>query len=130
VFYDGRIKSPQEFKELLQKPSHVAVFFFEGLEPLGFAWLNSFSGNVAFGHFCGLREAVGRTSEIGREVLRYWMGNFTFLDVIFGLTPKNNRLAVKFIQRIVFTVLGDVPNVIYDAYAGERVPGVLSYFAR
>lgn len=130
VFYDGSVRDARAFLELMQKPANVPVFVFEGAEPLGFAWLNGLNGGIAFAHFCGLKAAKGRTQQLGRLCIGYWMKNFQFLRVILGLTPSNNKLAVRFIQRLGFTPLGEIPGVVHDAYSGERVGAVISYYAR
>jgi hypothetical protein len=130
VFYDGTITSPEAFLETMQKPANVPVFFFDGSEPLGFAWLNGLSGNLAFAHFGGLKSARGRSVKIGQLAVKYWMTNFKFLSVILGITPQPNRLAVRFIERIGFTVLGEIPGVLFDAFKAEKVSAVVSYYAR
>ena len=130
VFYDGTITTPEAFKALMQKPANVPVFFFDGSEPLGFAWLNGLNGGLAFAHFGGLKSARGRSVKIGQLAVSYWMANFKFLQVILGITPQVNRLAVRFIERIGFKVLGEIPRVLWDAYRAEKVSAVISYYAR
>lgn len=130
VFYDGNVVDPEGFMSVMKKPANVPVFFFDGHEPLGFAYLNGLVGGMGFAHFCGLRASLGRTNKIGNMVLRYWMANFKFLRLILGLTPQNNKLALRFIRSIGFTSLGVIPGVLYDAYAAERVGGVVSYYTR
>lgn len=130
VFYDGHITTPEQFLATMQKPANVPVFFFDGTEPLGFAWLNGLNGGLAFAHFGGLKSARGRSVRVGQLALAYWMKNFTFLRLILGITPQPNRLAVRFIERIGFRVLGEIPNVLWDAYQAERVPAVISYYVR
>lgn len=130
VFYDGNVVDPEGFMSVMKKPANVPVFFFDDREPLGFAYLNGLMGGVAFAHFCGLKSALGKTQKIGDMVLSYWMENFKFLHLILGLTPENNRLALRFIRSIGFTSLGVIPGVLYDAYAAEHVGGVVSYYKR
>jgi len=130
VFYAGTIVSPEEFLEAMQRPSCASVFFFEGTEPLGVAWLNGYYGGMAFVHFGGFRAARGHTKEVGRLALNYWMTAFSFLSLIFGVTPANNKLALRYIESVGMKTLGEIPGVLYDAYAGEKVAAVISYFAR
>lgn len=130
VFYDGSVTTPEQFLGVMQKPANVPVFFFDGAEPLGFAWLNGLNGGLAFAHFGGLKSARGRSVRIGQLAVAYWMHNFKFLQVILGITPKPNRLAVRFIEKIGFKVLGEIPRVLWDAYRAEKVSAVLSYLAR
>ena len=46
VFYDGSVRTPEEFLAFVQKPINLPVFFFYGDEPLGVAWLNGLHGGV------------------------------------------------------------------------------------
>lgn len=130
VFYEGHITTPEQFLEAMQKPANVPVFFFDGSEPLGFAWLNGVSGGLAFAHFGGLKAARGRAVRVGQLAVKYWLTNFPWLELILGITPEPNRLAVRFIERLGFTVLGTIPRVIWDAYGAERVSAVISYLKR
>jgi hypothetical protein len=130
VFYDGAVNTPQEFREAMQKPANVPVFFFDGPEPLGFAWLNGLSGGLAFAHFGGLKAAQGRSVVVGRAAVGYWMETFGFLELILGITPSPNRLALKLIQRIGFMVLGEIPKMLWDAHRGEKTNAVISYLKR
>lgn len=130
VFYDGHITTPEQFLESMQKPANVPVFFFDGSEPLGFAWLNGVSGGLAFAHFGGTLAAKGRSVRVGQMAVRYWFKNFEFLELILGITPQPNRIAVRFIERIGFRVLGEIPGMLWDAYQAERVSAVISYLKR
>ncbi len=130
VFYDGVLRSPEDFVEYMHRPSNLPVFFFRGYDPLGFAWLNGIRGGTAFAHFCGLKSARGYTREAGALGLRYWLSAFDFLSVFLGVIAGNNQPAVRYVERIGFKVLGEIPNLVFDAYAGGRVPGVLTYYAR
>lgn len=129
TFYDGNVKTPEDFLGHMKRPANVPVFVFKGIEPLAVAWLNGFHGVIAFGHFCALKAARGQTEKIGRLVLEYWMSNFE-LRAVLGFLPSGNVLARKFIKRIGFKVLGDIPDVLYDAYAGKYVSGTIGYYAR
>jgi hypothetical protein len=130
VFYDGTITTPEAFLETMQKPANVPVFFFDGSEPLGFAWLNGLSGSLAFAHFAGLKAVRGRSEKVGRLAIKYWMNYMPFLNVILGITPEPNRLAIRLIQRIGFRPLGVIPGILFDAYKSERVGALVSYYTR
>lgn len=127
VFYNGHLKSPGEFLEFMKRPANLPVFFFDGTEPLGVAWLNGLDGVLAFGHFAAMKNARGSTLELGEMVLRYWM-SWGLFNTILGVIPAWNVLAVRFIQRLGFKVLGEIPEVLYDAYRGEHVNAVVSYY--
>ena len=128
VFYDGSVRTSHGFLEAMQKPRNLPVFYFEGTSPMGFAWLNGINGGIAFAHFCGLRGA--RAVELGRMTLDYWFSAFRFLHVVMGTMPASNKLALRFVKRLGFTIVGEVPGMLFDAYEGKRVPGVISYRGR
>ena len=128
VFYNGL---PQGgFLAEMQKPSNLPVFLFKESTPVGVAWLNGIRSGVAFAHFCGLRACRGFSAEIGQAALGYWFGAFPFLHVLMGTVPATNGLAVRFIRRLGFTVLGEVPGMLYDAYEDRRVGGVIAHYVR
>jgi ribosomal protein S18 acetylase RimI-like enzyme len=135
VFYEGHIRTPEDFLAMMQKPANVPAFLFRGQEPLGFAWMNGIAGNVAFAHFCFLKASWGRdTDKMGRILLSYWMsfdtGAGPLLDVIFGTVPATNERAVNYVQRLGFVRLGEVPMVMKDAYTGDRASAVILYYSR
>jgi len=50
--------------------------------------------------------------------------------VLLGLTPADNKLAVKFLLKNNMTILGRVPGFLYDHRQGKSVDGILSYRQR
>lgn len=130
VFYDGSVKTAGQFVRYMQAPANVAIFFLRDGEPLSFGWLNGIREGRAFAHFCTLKAGRGSTVEMGRLALGYWFSAFDFLAVILGMVSANNKLALRFVQRIGFTAVGEIPQLIYDSYSGQRVAGVLTYCER
>jgi hypothetical protein len=52
-------------------------------------------------------------------------------DVILGLTPSYNRLAVKFLKRVGMTVLGEIPKIrSIEGRNVDRDGAVISYITR
>ena len=117
VFTVGEVSDGNDFIDYLRLPGNLPVFFFEDdMTPLGMAWLNGISGNHAFVHHALLKAAWGRlTNEIAKAALGYWFGMEgsagRILDVLIGQTPTKNRHAVKFLQRVGFTVIGEIPRI-------------------
>jgi hypothetical protein len=130
VFYDGRVKTPEDFVAYFHRPENVAVFLYLGTEPVAFGWLNGFRECSAFAHFCGFTNARGRMGYLGRLGLAYWFTAFEFLNVLLGFISSENRLALRYVRQLGFKEVGAVPEMIHDAYRGEPVPGVLFYFTR
>lgn len=128
VFYEGHIKSAQDFLEAMQKPENVPVIAYCGTLPIGFAWLNGLSGSYGFGHFCFFKSAWGHfTHEAGTMIVDYWM-TFPFLETILGTVPEANDHAIRFVQKLGFVKLGAIPNML--TFAGNKTPAVILYYSR
>ncbi|NIW43344.1 MAG: hypothetical protein GWN14_00665 [candidate division Zixibacteria bacterium] len=70
--------------------------------------------------------------ELGIETLRYWFGfkndsQEYILDVILGFTPSNNRLAVRYIQKVGMHIVGEIPGIKFGV---DSEGAVLSYIKR
>tara|TARA_R100001530_G_scaffold20511_3_gene17089 strand:+ start:1201 stop:1743 length:543 start_codon:yes stop_codon:yes gene_type:complete len=136
VFYEGDIRTPPDFLAMMKLQSNIAVFAFKENRPVGFAWLNGVMKNIAFAHFCFLKDSWGKdTVEAGKQIIDYWQkfrnqGGDPLFDVLFGVTPSGYGSALKYIQRLGFVRMGVVPGMLQNAYAGERDSAVLSYLSR
>lgn len=130
VFCEGEIEGPEQFLELLKLPHNAPVFIYRGMKPIGFAWLNGFAGNIAFGHFCFLIEAWGKDAEpAGRMVLDYWM-TFPAIQVVIGTTPETNGPAANYAERIGFARLGSIPRMVHNVHLGKNVAAIVLYYVR
>jgi len=116
VYWEGSVRSHQDFIEMAKRRSTVMVFPFEGDRCVGYAWLAPITGNYALPHFCFFKEVWGdRSREIAREIIDYW---FSFpgeggrlLDVLIGVIPDLNVHARKFVEKVGGTYIGIVPNM-------------------
>lgn len=134
VFYEGHVQTTQQLKELLQNPTAIPVIIGIGDRPVGFAWLNGQSGHTAFAHFCFLKRVWGRESlEAGNLLLKYWMSlsdeEGGIFDVLIGVIPKFNSVAIEFAQRVGFQMLGVIPGMGRRP-SGERLSSAILYYAR
>ena len=130
VFCEGEVETPEHFLAVMKQPTNAPVFIYRGTSPVGFAWLNGFAGNIAFGHFCFIVSAWGPDTErAGRMVLDYWM-SFESLKVIIGTTPETNGPAANFATRIGFVRLGAIPKMIRNVYSGKDVAAIILYYVR
>ena len=135
VFYEGHIKTADEFVQLMQNPSNIPVMLFRGNECLGFAWLNGAAGNMAFAHFCFKKQAWGKwTLRMGRMLMDYW---FSFpgkegplFEFIFGLMPGFNKAATKYVERLGWKYLGSVPQMLKCEYRTDRASAEIYYISR
>jgi len=132
VFYDDSIKGPTTFIALMKNPTNLPVIVVTGNDISGVAWINSVSDNRAFAHFAFFKSVWGKTEEIGQRILEYWLaipkGNGFLLDVVMGLVPSFNERAHKYVEKIGFKKLGEIPHLVN--VHGNREPGVIFYYAR
>jgi len=114
VFSDGTVLSELEFIELCQRKSNVVVFVLRDREFLGVAWLNGFAADRAFGHFCFASEATRSQSTLamGKAIVNdYWL-SFPTLNFVLGIVPSFNKRAIRFVEKIGFTKVGAIPNLM------------------
>ena len=52
------------------------------------------------------------------------------VDVLLGLTPANNKMAVNFLLKNDMTILGRVTEFLYDSTEDQTVDGIFSYRQR
>lgn len=137
VFFDGSVSNEEAFLNMFKHnpENHLFVIKTDG-EPAAIAWLNGVRNYTATAHFCLFKRVWGKKGiEVGKRAIQFflnmkdWDGRY-YHDVITGLTPSCNRLAVRWIQKIGMKILGEIPNVIWDAENQESVPGVISYITR
>ena len=130
VFRVSEVADGADFIDYMRMPGNLPVLFFaDDQTPLGMAWLNGVSGNHAFVHHALLKASWGRlTDAIAKVALGYWFGmrgaSGFQLDVLVGMTPSVNSKAVKYLQRVGFTVVGQIPQM------AEGEPMTISYLER
>ena len=135
VFFEGAVKTADEFVQLMQNPSNVPVFLFRGKECLGCAWLNGSAGNMAFAHFCFKKHAWGKwTLHMGRMLMDYWFSfpgeDEPLFEFIFGLMPGFNKAATKYVERLGWKYLGSVPKMMKCEYRADRASAEIYYISR
>ena len=131
VFIDGTVQSADDFLASMKHPGNQLWVFMEDGEPLVFFWLNSFEGRTARVHFCAFKTVWGRRAkEIAADGLKLCLtdrdGKGPLLDCLIGYTPVRNRLACRFIQKIGMRPVGEVPNLLFDAYEGQSITGLIT----
>jgi len=133
VFWQGGVETAERFIRVMRRPENFVVVPTLDWEPAGVAWLNGVSGNYAFGHFVFFREHWGRQAEdLGRQVVDYWFemgGNNPVFDVIIGTVPAFNARACRYVERLGFQRLGDIPRMMRSDN-GERYDAVVLYKVR
>ncbi|OIP45315.1 MAG: hypothetical protein COZ12_03240 [Deltaproteobacteria bacterium CG_4_10_14_3_um_filter_60_8] len=136
VFYDGAIVNTTDFINFFHNQENEIFFVQEKSREVGFFWLNRFRHKSAFITYCFYRDFRGRhTLGISRATLDFLFSRTDhygehLTDVLLGLTPADNKLAVKFLLKNNMTILGRVPGFLYDHRQGKSVDGILSYRQR
>lgn len=133
TFYDGSILNADQFLAYMKSDKTLPVVALDETGPHGFAWLTEINGNRAFAHFCMMRDSWGKSAKmIAEQILNYWWmlsgEKGPVLKLIMGLTPEQNKPALRFIQKLGFTLVGSIPQMC--RMPGGAVPGVLSYIER
>jgi len=136
VWYAGEVLDAEQFIDQMKSPGNTVVFFLYEGKPAGFAWLNASQDIHAFTHFCMLKNVWGKASvEIAHRLLAWWFAmekdGTPLLEVILGRTPKHNKRAVKFLDKVGMKVVGEIPLLSLNYYdQGARSPAVISYITR
>ena len=148
LFYEGTIKTGDEFVQLMQNPCNVPVYAFLGKDCIGFAWLNGMAGTMAYGHLCSLNrgyltEAVFIKNtyskryyihKMGCMFMDYWFSfpgeDGPLFEFLFAMIPGFNNPAMHYLERLGWNHLGSVPAMIKPAYRTDRVSAEIYYISR
>ncbi len=136
IYFDTKINNNIEFIAFIKQKQHSVFFVKAGEKEVGFFWLASFNQRSAFINYCFFKKFWGRDSlKISIFCIDYILekkkanGDY-MLDVLLGLTPINNRLAINFLIKNGMQVLGKIPGICTDYHQNKVVDGLLSYKTR
>ena len=135
VFFKGVVNNEETFIEFMQDTKNAIVTAWTD-RPIGIAWLNGFDVGTAYCHFCMFSNSWGNGLAIkaGHEILKYWFDfksdGVPFLDVIIGILPETNTLAVKYIKKLGFNIVGTIPKYLHNSYQNRSVDSVICYIER
>jgi len=134
AFYDGSVRCANDFVKMFKRKDQLLFVVFRDDKPIMIAWLNTFEGKRAQGHFamfkCGLCK---ETTRIGKMVLDYILNikgeNGFVFDVVYGITPTSNKLACRAVKK-VFDFSAIIPNFCYNFWTQTACGGMVSYKTR
>lgn len=136
TFYDGTCSDFNSFHEtVMDRSNHFWFAFYEG-KLSGFSWLNGLEGRSARGHFCMFKGVYGKKSIVlGRFIAANYVrmqdsGGKSLLDVVVGVTPASNLMAIKWIKCIGAVVRGVIPCGVLVSGASESEDAVISSITR
>ena len=133
VFYDGSVKNTAEFIDFLKRENLSVFFVVFKDEDVGFFWLRTFVQKSSFINYCFYKSFWGNESlKISQSCIDYVFHQKDsygehLVDVLLGITPANNKLAISFLQKNSMVVIGKIPKLITDYRYNKIVDGVLSY---
>ena len=136
IFYDGSVRNSADFIRFVRNRENELFFVSHDNREAGFFWLNRFRGKATFITYCLYKDFWGDEALlISRKCIEFLFARKDshgehLIDVLLGLTPATNKLAVKFLLKNGMTVLGKVPGLLYDASAEATVEGIFSYIQR
>lgn len=136
TFYDGSLRTTIDFTQFIKNKEHEVFFVkYEG-EDAGFFWLTEFKPKSAFIHYCFHKNMWGKkTLQISKACLEFILnkknshGEYA-INTLLGLTPANNKLAIKFLMANGMTILGTIPGMLHDVKENQPMDGIFSYKQR
>ena len=133
VFFDMQVRNTNDFINYF-KDENLEFFIvsYHGQES-GFYWLKEFAPRASFITYCLYKSFWGEhTLKISQACIEATFnkkdehGNHK-TDILLGLTPASNKLALKFLAKNGMKIVGSIPNLIRDAQKGKLVDGIISY---
>lgn len=127
IFHAIPMRNAGDFLALMKNPVNLPVFALSNTECIAFAWLNNITTNSAYGHFCHFKNDIDPV-EIGKVITKHW---FKFpIDIVLGSIPAFNMRAVKFMQKLGYVVVGEVPDLYKNPFTHEKCAAVIVYCRR
>ena len=124
VFCDGTVVDEDGFVSEMNAPHvHPYIVCVDGT-PAAVVWLTNLEGRMARGHFVTFKAYSKMARHLGRfafqQLLTYTYedGSYCF-DVIFGMIPCSNMLAVNTCIKSGFKKVGVLPNGAWIAAKGK-----------
>lgn len=137
VYYSGTVRSEEDFIKSCRPPvSNTVLIVREEGEPVGIGWLNNFNHSSAHCHWVCFKRHWGtrRPDKAIKKVLSYWFGleadGRPLFNILLGIYPAENEDINAFAQRAGFTIVGSIPNLLYNYWDKRMVGAVISYIER
>jgi len=131
VFYNGHIRSAEDFISFMKDSNQFLVLSFdmESKKILAWGMINEIKDGVAYAHFSFLD---GFKSGPGETIIDYWRNlkkeNGDYLvEVLIGITPESYERVLKVIQSWGFKMVSKIPKICTMYYQGRKEAGVISY---
>ena len=103
----------------------------KAVEFCGLGWI---SDSVRMGGHCKAETGIGMfrcagidSLEFGKMMLDCFFSKYD-IDVIFGVTPEANRLALRYAQKLHFDLSSPIED--YVTWNGQLAPGIISHMSK
>jgi hypothetical protein len=129
LYYNGGLKAPREWVEYVRDECWLFQGELQDGTVIAFAWMDGFTGGAARFHHCTLRAHWRHALPCALAALE-WLESLPDLgrvQTLFGLTPANNALAVKFLSKAGWYIMGRMPNALALA-DGRVVDAIVSHY--
>jgi ribosomal protein L20 len=138
VFTDGKINNREDWLRAMKSPENFLYVVYDvDKEAVALFWLNRVEIKKARLHYSGFFKGWKKGSvKIGRQILEILMGkknsdNDGYLfDMLTGLTPSSNKLAIKYMRLCGWKIIGELPFGTWNHKAQKSEPAVISYYTR
>jgi hypothetical protein len=136
VFSDGTINSRADWLRDMKSPyTFLYVVYAEGCT-VAVVWLNRVERKKAYFNYSGFFSGWKRGSvEIGKHILKIIMSmkdscDSHLFDILMGITPVSNKVAVKYMKLCGWQVVGVLPLGVWSQQNQKSEPALISYFTR
>lgn len=138
VFYDGELdETHHAFLDFVKHTHGIHAWVLMNDDTMvGMAWLSDVNRHkTAKIHFFFLPSEPPITiTRIARAFVSYAIrlrdGDEYMLDCIHGVTPSFNAKAVRFIQKVGFKIIGELPSCVWSAKSGRMESAKISFCTR
>lgn len=137
VFFQGDVRNESDFVSAMKSGANLLFLTMNETTPVAVCWLNRFEGRMARLHFCTFRDVWG--TDLCDEIARYTSETLINLkgldggylwDVFLGYLPSSNRLAIRYLLQNRYTLVGRVPNLMWDHKNQRSVEGTIFCYTR
>jgi len=135
VFTDGKINCREDWLRAMKSPENFLYVVYADKKVVALVWLNRVEIKKARFHYVGFFKGWKKGSvKIGRQVLNILMSKKTsdgyLFDVLTGLTPSSNKIAIKYMQLCGWKIVGELPFGAWDYKEKRSEPALISYYVR
>ena len=135
VFLEGKITNAAAWVQMVKGPGvNLFVPFFDA-EPAGVCWLERFQERWAQFNFCVFKPFWGKKSKaLGKKTLHKILSmkdkRGYLLDMLVGITPARNKLALRYAKACGWKETGSLPLGVYNGKTDQSEEAILLAITR